>query len=388
MFSKDRIMAEEARSQLAERMPAAMQMLADVVSEGSTKKLDKMMTAGELDPKQVMPLFAQLAEETADANGAYANSLLTARTAQRRLRFEYEQFVKVFYKAGGEDGFSKIFNSLAQSLKDNVDVATGLGEAWSKLGDIFKRTLEGVDNLLDGFSMLSKSLNMSETDLLGISSIALLLATRFGRIAAAVSVLFLVLEDISVGMKGGDSYTKDLLEFLDENSWVKATAAVGGFALALGAIATAIASIGGAMGGIPGAKGKGGKGLISSIVGTTVSLVKKNPKTAAIVGGLIAYDQVTSAYHKSEDPRIVAEREEIGLRLRNLQRPPGSGVLTEMTNRYPMPGVNMPVGSTTIIDKVEIHVDGSGDPQVVGEVVMKKIQELTSMSVKNLPVTE
>jgi len=355
---------------------------------GDTKALNKMMEAGQLNPNELLPKMAAYMEKMSDTSGAYSKALGTSIVAQGRMNFQFEKFVGIFSKNGGEQGFAKIFNSIAEFMKENHDVAIGLGEAWNKLGDIFQRAFQGIDNLLDGFSMLSKYLGTSEADLAALSATALLLATRFGRIAAAAGVLFLVLEDISVGMRGGDSYTKDLLEFLDENSWVKATAAVGGFALALGAIATAIAGIGGAMGGIPGAKGMGGKGLLSSIVGTTVSVIKKNPKTAAIVGGLIAYDQVTSAYHASEDPRIVAEREEIGLRIRNLQRGPGNGMLTEMTNKYPLPGVNMPMGNTTTIDKVEIHVDGSGDPQVVGEVVMKKIQELASMSVKNLPVTE
>jgi hypothetical protein len=369
-------------------MPAAMQMLAEVVADGSTEKLNKMMEAGELDPTQVMPLFAQLAEETADANGAYERSLDSARTAQRRLRFEYEQFVKVFYTQGGEDGFSKVFNSFAKFLRENGDIAKGLGETWDRFGSIVERVMVGIDNLADGFSMLSQKFGIAEGDMLGLSVVALTLMTRFGRIAAAVGILFLVLEDISVGMKGGESYTKDLLEFLDENSWIKATAAVTGFALALGGIAAAIVSIGGAMGGIPGAKGSGGKGLISAVVGSTVELVKRNPKTAAVVGGMIAYDQVASAYHSSDDPRVAEEREQIKMRIANLQRGPNAGYLTEMTNKYPLPGVNSPLSNNTTIEKVEIKVDGSKDPELVGQIVLKKIQELASDAVKNLPLTE
>ncbi len=355
---------------------------------GDTKALNKMMEAGQLDPNELLPKMAAYMDKMAESNGAYGKALGSSIVAQGRMNFEFEKFVGIFSKSGGEAGFSKIFNSFATFFRENSELAAGLGEAWEKFGKIIDRTVQGVDNLLDGFSMLSQKIGISESDMALLSATALILATRFGRIAAAAGILFLVLEDISVGMKGGESFTKDLLEFLDENSWVKATAAVTGFALALGGIAAAIISIGGAMGGIPGAKGSGGKGLISAVVGSTVELVKRNPKTAAVVGGMIAYDQVASAYHSSDDPRVAEEREQIKMRIANLQRGPNAGYLTEMTNKYPLPGVNSPLSNNTTIEKVEIKVDGSKDPELVGQIVLKKIQELASDAVKNLPLTE
>lgn len=373
-------------------MPGVISAMAEASGFGGDQKgieqLFKAMEAGEVKSAKVLPEFARILAEKSRAGGALEEAMETSTAQQARFNNAVTAMIEVMGNNGLEKGFARIFKSMATFLEDNEAGVIALSKAFEKFSVGVERALQGVSNLADGFEMLARYLGIADEDMALLSATALVLATRFGRIAAAAGILFLVLEDIAVGMRGGESYTKDLMEFLDENSWVKATAAVGGFALALGAIATAIVGIGSAMGRIPGAGGKGGKGLISSIVGTTVGLVKRNPKTAAVVGGLIAFDQVTSAYHKSEDPKIVAEREEISLRIRNLQRGPGTGVLTEMTNKYPLPGINSPMGNTTTIDKVEIHVDGSGDPQVVGEVVMRKIQELASMSVKNLTVTE
>lgn len=393
MFSKDRIMAEEARSQLAERMPAAMQMLASVVAGGDTAKLDKMMTSGELDPKQVMPLFAKLAEETADANGAYEKSLETARTAQRRLRFEFEQFIKVFYAAGGEAGFSKIFNSMAGFFRENEDLATGLGVAWDKFGKIVERTVDGVDNLLDGFSMLSQKIGLSESEMAMLSATALVLATRFGKISAIFGALFLLLEDISVGMKGGDSYTKDFLDFLDANAWAEVTIKTAAFAASLMLVAGAIGKIGLGLGAIGGGAAAGGGG----VVGTILSIITKHPLMAALVAATIALNTAQSVYSERADkhlegviarsnPSTAEDLKRLssgGVELKDIARPN-----PDFYRDFPsgaLPGINQPL---MMVDKVAISVSGTGDPEETAKLVVVKLREFAKQATTNLTVPQ
>ena len=385
-------MSEELKLQLAERMPGVISAMADAAGFGADQagiaKLFKAMEGGEVKAAEVLPEFAKILSEKARAGGALTEAMKTSSAEQQRFNNAVTAMIEIMGGNGLETGFARIFKSMAVFLEDNTAGILAISKAFEKFSFIIERVLSGVTNIAGAFEMLSDKMGISHDNMALMAATALILATRFGRIAAAAGVIFLVLEDIAVGMKGGESFTKDLLDFLDENSWVKATAAVTGFALALGGIAAAIVSIGGAMGGIPGAKGSGGKGLISAVVGSTVELVKKNPKTAAVVGGMIAYDQVASAYHSSDDPKIVEEREQIKMRIANLQRGPNAGYLTEMTNKYPLPGVNSPLSNNTTIERVEIKVDGSKDPELVGQIVLKKIQELASDAVKNLPLTE
>jgi hypothetical protein len=371
-----------------------MQMLAEVVADGSTEKLNKMMEAGELDPTQVMPLFAQLAEETADANGAYEKSLDSARTAQRRLRFEYEQFVKVFYTQGGEDGFSKVFNSFAKFLRENGDIAKGLGETWERFGSIIERVMVGIDNLADGFSMLSQKFGIAEGDMLGLSVVALTLMTRFGRITAAVGILFLVLEDIAVGMKGGESYTKYLMDFLDENTWATATLAVAGFAVALGSIATAIVGIGTAMKGLPGGKGAGSKGLITSILGSTVELVKNNPLTAAtaaaITGNMVYHSARLNEHGEGIKSQAEVARQAAQSRIDEIGSAKGLTPEQLLANMAKMPTVGQDAVNQFNFGDLNLTFSGSPDQMMneKGEELKHWFVGQIKSAIVNTPLTE
>ena len=376
--------------QLAERLPAAVRIAAEVMTGGDTKALNKMMEAGQLDPNELLPKMAAYMEKMSETSGAYSKALGTSIVAQGRMNFQFEKFVGIFSKNGGEQGFAKIFNSLSEFMRDNHDVATGLGEAWNDLGDILKRTLEGVDNLLNGFSMLSKSLNMSETDLLGISSIALLLATRFGRIAAAAGILFLVLEDISVGLKGGESYTKDFLDFLQDNAWAEIGLKTTAFAVGLGLVASNLMKI---AGGVAAVKGVGAAG---GMVGGILNVITKHPLIAALVAATIALNVAHSVYASKAEEHLervkssadfptstaISQLQE-KVTMDNLNRPMFDPYRTPSYNR--LPGVNAPM---MMVDKISISVDGGGDPQKTADLVLEKIKEYSSNAMKNLPVTE
>ena len=62
MMSKGKVMAEELRLQMAERMPIAIQAMAKAAG-ATTEELDKMMKQGEVLSKDVLPRFAQVLNE-------------------------------------------------------------------------------------------------------------------------------------------------------------------------------------------------------------------------------------------------------------------------------------------------------------------------------------
>lgn len=221
MFSKDRITAEEARSQLAERMPAAMQMLADVVSGGDTKKLDKMMSSGELDPKIIMPLFGKLAEDISEQNDAYAKSLKTSITAQRRMNFEWEMFIKLFSEAGGEQGFARIFNTIAKFMKDNPKLAKGLAEAVDKIGAALEWVNNTLTNLSLAFSDFAKMVGMSGAELALLIGGVMFLSTGFGMLVGVITAVALVIEDLYVSLNGGDGLFRRFYDSLSPENQEK-----------------------------------------------------------------------------------------------------------------------------------------------------------------------
>ena len=395
MVSKQQVYAEELRGQLAERLPAAVRIAAEVMTGGDTKALNKMMEAGQLDPNELLPKMAAYMDKLAESNGAYGKALGSSIVAQGRMNYEFEKFVGIFSKNGGEAGFSKIFNTFATFFRENPALAEGLGKAWEKFGKIIDRTVIGVDNLLDGFSMLSQYFKMSESDMALLSATALILATRFGRIAAAAGILFLILEDISVGMKGGDSYTKDFMDFLDANAWAEVAVKAAAFAASLALVAGSIGKIGRglvAIGGVGGAVGGG------SIVSTILSIITKHPIMAALVAATIALNTASNVYSEKADKHLqgVIERTDPNTAADLKRLSAGKVEIKDIARANPdfyrdfpsgkLPGINQPM---MMVDKISIEVaSNTSDPLKVADLVMVKIKEFVNQSAANLPTPD
>jgi hypothetical protein len=357
---------------------------------GDTKALNKMMEAGQLDPNEMLPKMAAYMEKMSEANNAYQIALGTSIVAQGRMNFQFEKFVGIFSKNGGEQGFAKIFNSLSDIMRDNYEMARRLGGVWNNLGDVFKRVVVGIDNIIGGFSRMARYFEVSDEGMAGIAGMALLLAARFGRIAAAAGILFLVLEDISVGLKGGESYTKDFLEFLQDNAWAEIGLKTTAFAVGLGLIASNLIKIAGGIAAVNGAGAAGG------MVGGILSVIAKHPLIAALVAATIALNVAHSVYASKAEEHLEKVKSSADfptstaisnlqekVTMDNLNRPAFDPYRTSSYNR--LPGVNAPM---MMVDKISISVDGGGDPQKTADLVLEKIKEYSSNAMKNLPVTE
>lgn len=292
MINKQQVYAEELKGQLAERMPAAVKIAAKAMSkiEGRTvevKELMKMMEEGKLDPNSLLPAMAEVMDELVEKNDAYIKALNTSATAQRRMNYQFEKFVGLFTKSGGEQAFAKIFNAIADFLKDNPKLAQGMANAMTKFATAMDYTMIAATNLINGLDQLGDSLGVGGTNLAIMIASAAVLSTHFGRIATAAYALFLILEDISVGMNGGDSYTKDFLDFLEENKWVAAAAGATAFAGALGMVLSQLGKIGTASKVLSG-------GAATGAAGGILSSLMRHPMLTGLTAGIgftLAYSQ-------------------------------------------------------------------------------------------------
>lgn len=385
MMNKQQVMSEELKLQLAERMPGVISAMAEAAGFGtdddSVSKLFAAMEKGEVKSNKVLEEFAKILAERARVGGALEKAQKSTAAQQARFNNSVTRMIETLSAAGMDEGFGRIFQSMSKFLDENEKGIAALGQAFNKFSFFVEDTLEAVTNLGKGFDMLSDKLGITDSTMAILSATSLILMTRFGRMAAAAYAVFLILEDISVGMRGGDSYTKDFLEFLDENTWAAAAIGAASFAASLALVAGSILKIGGALGGLGGAAaGKGGKA--GGILRTAGGFIRNHPyltATAAAAGGYaIALDD----FMTTNDPKISAEREQIDLRLKNLQRGPGTGFLTPETNKYQLPGINQ-AASTTQIEKIEISVNGTSNPEETANIVIKKFQELISPAVNN-----
>lgn len=221
MVSKQQVYAEELRGQLAERMPAAVRIAAEVMTGGDTKALNKMMEEGKLDPNELLPKMAAYMDKLANTNQAYAKALKTSIVAQGRMNFQWEQFVKLFAKAGGDDAFSRIFNAIANFFKSNPALAKGMADGLSKVATGIEWLLEGLTNLIEAFTKVANSMGLTGTELALITTGLLMVMTPFGRVLAIAYALYLVLEDLYVSLNGGDGVFKRFYDSLSSENQQK-----------------------------------------------------------------------------------------------------------------------------------------------------------------------
>lgn len=223
MFSKDKIQAEEAQGQLAERLPAAMQLLAEA-NGTDVKGLREAMQKGSLDPKKVLPEMARIMEKLAENNGAYAKALETTRVAQGRMNRQFERSVKIF--AGG--GFDKGLRSFFQTMADGMQMAEPLIKSLGGAFDLLMRPINALikigGEIGKNWDKIAGIFGMTGTQLTSLAAVATIAALPFGTLALAIAAIALAIEDVMTYVDGGDSMFGRFLESSPE-----AQAALEGF---------------------------------------------------------------------------------------------------------------------------------------------------------------
>jgi tape measure domain-containing protein len=120
MISKGKITTEELRRQLGERLPGAMDIMADSMGV-TTAQLDAMLKKGEVITKDVLPAFADQVEIAFGLDSVARVETLQASTA--RLQNAWTILVEEFNKGNGtSQRLMGIINSLAKNLGTIVNL--------------------------------------------------------------------------------------------------------------------------------------------------------------------------------------------------------------------------------------------------------------------------
>ena len=132
MMSKGVISSEELRRQLGERMPGAVNLMAQAVGV-TTGELQKMLKAGELVSSEVLPKFAERVREVFGPGFEAATG--RAGFNLRTLKAEFEKFLEIASQTGMMQGLAKEFRELTQMMRSPQarDAAKALGEGVAKL---------------------------------------------------------------------------------------------------------------------------------------------------------------------------------------------------------------------------------------------------------------
>lgn len=223
MFSKDKIQAEEAQGQLAERLPAAMQLLAEA-NGTDVKGLREQMQKGALDPKKVLPEMARIMEKLAENNGAYAKSLESTRVAQGRMNRQFERSVKIFADGGFDKGIRNFFQTMADGMQMAEPLIKSLGGAFDVLMRPINALIKIGGEIGKNWDNIAGIFGMTGTQLTTLGVAAGVAVLPFGLLAEAIAGVALAIEDVMTYYQGGDSMFGRFLESSPE-----AKAALEGF---------------------------------------------------------------------------------------------------------------------------------------------------------------
>jgi tape measure domain-containing protein len=165
MFGKTKVQAEELRSQLGERIPGAVQIMARaakraglIEGEGSdlVGNLEKLMENGKLYAKDVLPAFAEELREFA-ASGI-DKALDSNRIAMNRLIFASQDARNEFFKAGFGEGLTDLFRTLATTTGELIPLFKGFGRILGSVFHIISRSVQLITPPLRFIGMLFDNL--------------------------------------------------------------------------------------------------------------------------------------------------------------------------------------------------------------------------------------
>ena len=179
MMSKGKISAQELRLQLGNVMPGAFQKMADAVGV-STAELDKMMAAGQLISKDVLPKFAAELDKMT-AGKIDLNSL------QLQINALKNAFAELVNSGGFEQAFSKVVKIATNAINVIKNNIKGIGEFIGSylIGNIIGRlvrTITAISRLV-GTNMVAAFKRM------GAAARAAAMANIFTAIGTAISFI-------------------------------------------------------------------------------------------------------------------------------------------------------------------------------------------------------
>lgn len=230
MASKGTIMSEELFLQLGEaqgftELPMVFAEAYQQRIGGNKKGADAMaalkqaMKEGKVKTSDILPSVST--RMSAMAAPTLAVSSKSSQAEQERFRNALNNQVERAGKGGVEEGFAKIFRTMSEALKEANPLVDGLAEAFHHLTIGLEAPRDLFKDLNTTLKEFSDTTGVSKGNIVELAGLGVLLATKWGRVAAIFAAIGVVMQDISYGIKGKESYTKDVMDFFGTSPTTK-----------------------------------------------------------------------------------------------------------------------------------------------------------------------
>lgn len=206
MMSKGKVSSEELRRQLGERLPGAVNMMAQALGVG-VDKLQEMLKAGEINSADALPKFADVLMERFGPGLEQASR--RAGNNLQKLRNEITKFLEEVAQAGVMDELAAQFRRLTNTLASGggLSAAQALGEGLANMarvgGDALVFLIENIDKFGAAIKAVAIGLIVRQIGLMG-AAIATSVQQITGYIGAsrAQTAVTTKLSAATVGLNG------------------------------------------------------------------------------------------------------------------------------------------------------------------------------------------
>lgn len=216
MMNKQQIYAEELKTQLGERFPAAIAMMAEAVSvkEGRTvtvPELMELMKKGQVD-SSVLIQFAEIAAKRARVGGALDTAKNSPAAMQARFGNSFSSFVERF----AANGFDKVMSRFWKEAALGLDFLSGKTTMLADAFEILLTPVFAFVKLLKNstITQFTASLGLSSKGLAALGVTTLGLIFPWTRLWTVIGWTITALQDFQVFMQGGDSFFGDWFDGL------------------------------------------------------------------------------------------------------------------------------------------------------------------------------
>ena len=226
MLGKGQVMSEELKRQMAQSLPATLDIFAEVWAEHSGSGLTGSAAIADLyssmEKGQIVTseIAVALAEEM-KRRAAFKIDVMsrTSQAESQRTENILARMLEDFQKSGGEEGFLEFFFNLNRSLSSSRNIVKALGEAFG----FFGRQMRHVGNLVTStnkiFDNFNKSLGWSDTGIQklygSLLALGVMVSTRWGKNFMLFTLVFALFEDL-VATLSGNKDIKTLSDWIGE----------------------------------------------------------------------------------------------------------------------------------------------------------------------------
>jgi len=216
IMSKGKVQSEELRGQLGERLPNAYGIAAKAMGL-TTAELNKQLELGNIASDVFLPKFAKELRKTF-TSADLDRGMKSLNANMNRLNTEFFRMGATIGKGGSNAGFSGLFKDMASVMQNSSGLFEVFGGILYALMTPIRVVIRLFDAVVDIVGRVGEAVGANEAILKGTLVTLGVLATGFiapwVAVIATLTTIGLILEDLWVGLNGGESAFKSFGEWI------------------------------------------------------------------------------------------------------------------------------------------------------------------------------